>query len=392
MSRKSQRNDLCDCGSGRKLKDCHLYLPANTGCWCGSGEPYASCHQDRENTRWRSLGEVSSSMRMHSRMRECLAPEGLRVGHAGKIIEAHTIPKMGSLAPLAEGGCVYAFNYDSKGPEAPLDLRGISTVSTLTCFCSAHDKSIFAPIEDQAISFSQEQLFLFAYRAVVSEYVRKRKLLKARPAFLQLDRGKSPVEQREVQAMVRQFMRENLSGLSWIKSHLDEYETCLTCANWSQIRSIVVRFDRTPDVVAVTGFAPEFTFDGRLIQGLDILDLPVQLLAYSCIALPGGGGAFLLSWLPSSDAACTMFLDSLLALDRDQIPHALIRMMFEFGENVAIRPTWWRSMDPASKRAILRRHFSGGGDFPRLPTCLTDDGLRVVDWQVLDILRFPDTA
>ena len=328
-------------------------------------------------------------MKVQSRMRVCLAPAGLTLGHAGKIVEAHTIPKMGSLAPISEGGCVYAFNYDSKGPEAPLDLRGISTVSTLTCFCAAHDKSIFAPIEDQAITFTPEQLFLFAYRAVVSEYIRKRKILKARPAFLQLDRGKSPAEQHEVQAMVRQFMRESESGLSWLKSHLDEYEAVLTSGDWSRIRSVIIRFDRTPDIVAVTGFAPEFTFDGRLIQDLDILDSPIQLLTYSCIALPEGGGALLFSWLPSSDVACTMFLDSLLALEMDQIPHALVRMMFEHGENLAIRPAWWRSLDFAVKRAIIRRHFSGGSDFPQLPTCLTDDGLRVVDWQVRDIMRFP---
>jgi hypothetical protein len=259
----------------------------------------------------------------------------------------------------------------------------------LTCFCSAHDKSIFAPIEDQEITFTQEQQFLFAYRAVVSEYVRKRKVTKSHPALLQLDRGKSPKEQREVQAMVRQMMRENKSGLSWIRSHLNEYEALLTCGDWSQVRSVIIKFDRTPDVVAVTGFAPEFTFDGRLIQDLNILNAPVQLLTYSCIALPGGGGAFLLSWLPSSDAACSIFLDSLLALEWEQIPHALVRMMFEHGENVGIRPSWWRSLGFAVKRAILQRHFSGGGDFPRLPTCLTDDGLRVVDWRVLDIIRSP---
>ena len=85
-------------------------MPVGIECWCGSGQPYATCHQEREKTRWRSFGEVSSFMRKHSHLRGCLAPDGLRVGHTGKIVEAHTIPKMGSLAPIAERGCVYAFN------------------------------------------------------------------------------------------------------------------------------------------------------------------------------------------------------------------------------------------------------------------------------------------
>lgn len=106
----------------------------------------------------------------------CLIP-GCRNMH---IIKAHTVQKKGGLSEIAENGNVYTFNgfnpeflniFSARnnlelgrssdtgnhfwpGPE----LIGINRASTITAFCSEHDREIFAPIDMGRIVPTSEQI------------------------------------------------------------------------------------------------------------------------------------------------------------------------------------------------------------------------------------------
>jgi hypothetical protein len=85
----------------------------------------------------------------------------------GKIKKAHSIQKEKILSQLEENvnnnNVVYSFDhFTDKNELVPL---GKNSATIFTGFCDYHDSKVFSPIENFDLSLSNEQLFLFTYRA-----------------------------------------------------------------------------------------------------------------------------------------------------------------------------------------------------------------------------------
>ena len=65
-----------------------------------------------------------------------------------------------------------------------------------------------------------------------------------------------------------------------------------------------------------------------------------------------------------------------------EIPHALVRFTFEHFENTFASPPWWEALDSVARDKLLDRMSTGTSTHARLPNCLLDDGLRIVNWGV----------
>ena len=103
------------------------------------------------------------------KINRCLAP-----GECPEpAIAAHSVQRSRFIKPLAEDGHVLAFKLDAtarNGLSIDMRLVGVNQATTFTGLCANHDNAIFSPIEKQEIDFTDsEQLFLLAYRCVLSE-------------------------------------------------------------------------------------------------------------------------------------------------------------------------------------------------------------------------------
>ena len=179
-------------------------------------------------------GESFNKLKSAFSAKECLAPKPFRGECSGAIIQAHTVPKSGSLREIARGGKVYSFTpprldrlESRKGLIYP-ELTSINRASTFTGFCSSHDNSIFRNLEDQEFTGSQEQGFLLGYRAVVYELFTKKAAKSLFPAQDLGDQGKYLKLQYSAQSDIEPIGFGLDLGLRDISYHKSDYDQVIT--------------------------------------------------------------------------------------------------------------------------------------------------------------------
>ena len=321
--------------------------------------------------------------------KHCAVPDGLRDSCSGSIVRAHTVPKSGSLKRIAVDGHVYAFVPSvqnlarGKGILVP-ELRGLNRASAFTGFCAHHDKEIFSPVEDVPITFSQEQCFLLAYRAVARENFCKQAQLKSVELLRNADTGHNV----RGQVMTQQFAQAMCIGAGIggcdTERHKKLYDDILLSQDFSVVRSYVMTFEQIPPVMCSGGIFPYESFDGTEAQDFADLTRPSDAIYFTSFAA-GNVGAVVFTWLPDSHDTCDHFIGSLERVADADLSRALIRFFFESCENVQIAPAWWDGLSNPLKDALVMRLARAANPTVDLcPDCLLDDGLLYGDWGVRD--------
>ena len=106
------------------------------------------------------------------RFKDCIFPD--KSTCSSKTIKAHSIQKNKVLKYISERGMVISGDIKKTLFTREFEDLGINSASTFFGFCNYHDTLIFSEIENKNYIGSQEQHFLFAYRACALEYVKKR--------------------------------------------------------------------------------------------------------------------------------------------------------------------------------------------------------------------------
>lgn len=96
-------------------------------------------------------------------------------------IQAHSISKS-LLKVISENGKVVVlknnmFNVRSPGGSVHAQLDGINTATTFPGFCSCHDNSLFESIDNNCFDYTRKQAFLYAYRLIAKEIIRRQQSL-----------------------------------------------------------------------------------------------------------------------------------------------------------------------------------------------------------------------
>ncbi len=343
----------------------------------------------REHQKPLTVWDVAKEHRNFFDTEYCLAPEPMKVNCSGAIIQAHTVPRSGSLRHIAREGHVYGCVPDLgnmvKRRSWQPELLGINKASTFSGFCSRHDDTIFSKVEKQNFLGSQEQCFLLAYRALARELYLKKAFLISSKLRQQLDRGKPLDEQYAIQEM--NFVLNN--GISIGLRDLEYYKTVfdriLLSDDFSSIHSYIIELDFPPPIMCSAAIFPEQDFEGNELQ--DVADLEVVLHVLSFTSFYGGErGVIVFTWLPECDCTCQPFINSLRALLPHRMTDGLIRFFFEFCENLYLQPKWWENLGD-SKRVSLIDRLSAGTDLvmDRKSACLADDGIRYDNWPISDL-------
>jgi hypothetical protein len=362
----------------------------NDPCWCGSGEKYKRCHLGREQLTPANPWQTAKEIQKARSLRMCLHPEATTSQCGTEIVRAHSVQES-VLRMIATDGHVYAWNHHAaamlkNNGSTSLARVGVNQASTFTGMCGPHDDEAFAPVEKRVFSATPEQCFLLAYRAICREVFVRR----ARPAVADvirtLDRGRTLRAQLEIQAVASAFAHGSQLGSDDLDWHKIQYDKALTERNFGELKYLVIWLKDVPDVMCSGLTYPEFDFDGNELQRLDSPQR-LDLLTFSSI---GGGnrGALVFSWLGNSNTACLRLVDSLLRMPQALIPHAFVRFVFGFCENVFIAPRWWESLSQEDREGLRQRmQTEASFDQAPSPTSLADDRRRVVNWQIESIVR-----
>jgi hypothetical protein len=304
---------------------------------------------------------------------------------SGQTVKAHTVPRAGSLAKIARNGHVYSFVPSMKnliknqGVLHP-ELWGINKASTFTGFCSVHDDKLFSRVEKSPFESAPDQCYLLAYRAYAREVFTKRAAASSALNHANMDRGQPLSRQVAIQRFVALHQIGLDAALRDIEHHKPRFEQPLVTGDYSTVRAYILTFDDPPPVMCSATFAPEEDFEGKKLQDLKDLRSPPALISVTSF-FGGTKGHVVFTWLKDDDALCTPFVLSLDAISDTQLGSALVRLMFEFVENVHIAPNWWELLTLQHQQALIARMAYSAGSFTgRTKGCLVADGWSVPGW------------
>ena len=260
-------------------------------------------------------------------------------------------------------------------------LIGLREASTFTGFCAYHDDTTFAPIEKHPFAATVEHTFLLGYRVCCRELYGKRMEDEFIPFMKTLDRGLPLEAQAGLQAWISKHAAAANAGLEDAEYHKSLYDSVLTSRDYSNVQYYLIRFADTTDLLCAGGHCPCFDFAGRQLQDHANLQERLDGIAF-CLIPTDSGGAAVFSWVGKSRSAEAL-VKSLDVQSDDQIPHSIVRYVFEFFENSYFSPVWWEGLDEQTRGALQGRFNTMASPFTkRESTCLLDEGIRAVSWRV----------
>jgi len=369
----------------------------NDPCWCGSGRKYKRCHLNRETQAPRKFWEVDRQLRQAFSHKTCLVPDGWSKACVGRPIRAHTIPRSTSLRRIARDGHVYGFvptfeKLSQYNGRVPPELIGVNRASTFTGFCATHDAELFRPLEKESFKGSPEQCFLLSYRALAREIYTKIASMSLSGLRSESDKGRDRNAQLSVQRMNFFFNMGVAAGIRDNEHHKKLHDALLQERNFQSVSAYIIELEEPPTVMCSAGLFPERTFDGRVLQDISALDEHAQLLGLSAFA-DESGGYVVLSWLPNSDLVCRPFVEGLASIPDEKLSAGLLRLMFEYCENVFIQPEWWESLTAPQRTALINRMANLVDQFEtgKPSGDISDDGVTYTPWRVRARRQIPIT-
>lgn len=314
------RNDPCPCGSGKKYKKCCI----------GKTEEELLADQFIKSYK---------EARHNARFKECLFPDKSLCSE--RIIKAHTIQRNRFLSKISENGKVYM---PCLKPDFDISLMkeyGNAEASVFTGFCAYHDKVVFQPIEDRPFEGSQEQVFLFTYRAFALEYHRKResdnllKFFSDHPSYDDLT-------------------KEGKNGFEYATLDYEDekkiFDQALLTHKYDILTYFIWEFEGESNFAATSGEALEYDLSKKRIQRLDDIQARARHVYYS--AFPENGKTyFLISWLKEYDKLFENHAHVLSSLSPEERRNFVNNTLAFTTENIAIRPSSWTALSDTAKES-----------------------------------------
>jgi hypothetical protein len=345
----------------------------------------------------RAIGAALTSFKKSWAKGVCLHPEA-PTNCNGKPIDSHTIQRGRSLDAIATYGHVLQVKVD---PAALFKLRisreslghpvldiikshkdsrnleatriGLRDASIFPGFCGWHDNATFVPIEEVALTFTEEQCFLFTYRPACFELWAKRCKVRTTETALQ----ENSSEYLELIKIIDDLaLSEHLER----KVRLDQM---LLTRDYSDLHFLVLELDANPGVATTGVFAPEVDFEDNPLQGIGDLDTPLQHVSYAII--PEGDRGFVLIGWEGDQPAVEQFVDSLLGLNPSLWADAVLTVAFESIENTFFSEVFWEALSPSQKMWITLRTLTGG--LGLRPISYKPDGIGIASQSAHILIR-----
>lgn len=331
----------------------------------------------------RRFAELYKTMKI----KRCLIP-----GCKGKrIIDAHTIQKKGGISAISKAGLVYSFSYRSHTflnlLEADTQIRsgysmdgkehywqepdkiGINTASTITGFCSEHDRVIFAPIELQDFVPTIQQVQLFALRCLAYELHAKEITAKEKiPDLL-----KSYSDEKEWNEIIDIQHEGTIIGFEFARKCFNELYNAINNVGTLDLDFVLFEVDKIPEIVC--SFSRIINMDMEPVTQEMIDDRNLQWITCSCFCKKEKG-FILFSWNHLHDKP-REFLEKVIS--NPDPGNVIANLFFLCSENVFFSIDWWNSLSCGKKIAIEKAVIELS---PNINALVTSKPRKLVDWSL----------
>ncbi|WP_141047693.1 SEC-C domain-containing protein [Aliarcobacter cryaerophilus] len=354
----------------------------NVLCFCGSGIKYKNCHAKREFQKKVELHEMNKDFMASHTRKKCMAPETFKNECTKSIIKAHTISKSSNLKQISKDGHVMHFkinimDLDRNNGKFPIEKVGINKASVINAFCSKHDKELFSVIEDKEFIFTDEQVFMLAYRAISRELYLKYSSRESNKNMKEYDKG----QVKEMQLLIQMFTNSMTANTHLAVRDLENikifYDKKLVEENFSSIKYYCILIDSVPEIMSAAGWLPELDFNNNKLLDLNDKNTMFNTLTVSTIGLKGGKGAVIFAWLDVIDSkACISFIKSLNEIPDDYKDSAILKWLFECNENIYWSEDWWNTIELDKQNELINsmmNHMRGASlkDYKSFSSCLS---------------------
>lgn len=311
--KKNKKNDICSCGSGKKLKNCH----------------------DKPNKQSsRNFKEDFTQLHRDKRIKNCAHPNKKECSE--KIIKAHSIQNNKIIKQLSKNGKVYMNKPKSQNPFAAFTEWGRKEATTFTGFCSYHDKVLFQPIEDNNFNKSDEHVFLYTYRCLTQNLHNKKEDTK----FYDLANQKFSPSQESI------LLHQGIdSAVSDFRRDKEIFDHALLIKNFSVIDYIIWEFDYPISFAGSAFEAPTRDLKNRTLQDLTMLDSPIAHL-FTTIFPENERSYCIISWLKADYDILSPLIKQLQQLNDIERKYYLSHRLVKTTDNLIFSPILIDSMLP----------------------------------------------
>jgi hypothetical protein len=332
-------------------------------CWCGSGVKFKKCHRLRESEPAANAFSESANMRAAGKVGKCLHPGSGGGSCSSASIASHTVQRGGGLSAIAEQGHVLTTFVDYRdlrrhhGTPEPRRI-GIKEASTFPGFCNTHDSALFSPIEQATLTIDPETAFLFLYRVMSLELVRKQKVIESLPALKRADRGSAIDRQIETQATLAPYEHGLLSSQAAMISRKSAADAKLVGRDWSDIHYCQIEFDGLLPITTACAFYPEFDWTGKRLQYLTRVSPPLDELGFTITSYQNRTSVVFV-WTGSKTGIQRNFVETFLAIPDAEKAERITAFCFETSENSQLKPSWWQALAAPTRKFLSAKMWNG---------------------------------
>lgn len=309
---KLGRNDECLCGSKKKYKKCCLGRPDNP--------EFENPSKIKGNIKKVFKARIVKQC-IHLNKEEC----------SSKIIKAHSIQNNRILSKLSVEGLVNVMDVDEGSLIVGIQQKGRKVATTFTGFCGYHDNMIFQPIEDEPFIKSNEQLYLFAYRAFAIGYHKKIEQIKMTQVLF---REKPSVLEDERFKIYLSGCRQSNKELDIVNKKFNE---ALASQNYDLLNHYVWELDYEVEFALSTLFEPEETIRGIKINDFTDFSKPLKSLFVSIVPLDGKT-YFIFSYLAENHLVYSRYFKEFDSLTTDLKKKYINNMIAIHTEHIVSSP------------------------------------------------------
>jgi hypothetical protein len=300
-----------------------------------------------------------------------------------KIIKAYTISKSANLKQIAQDGHVYNFKRDVlslyKHQTFLIEKIGINNATILNNFCSHHDKELFAVIEDKNIIFSQEQIFMFAYRSICNELYLKKGTVKNNQNIYK----KIPLMSVNMINNTNFMIVRSALAIKDLKYLKKEYDKNIVEKDFeNKINYYIIIIDTILEIYNNAGWIPTIDYQNNKLANLNDTNKYFNTLTVNTIQFKNKG-AIIFAWNNILDSEESInFIKSLDKIDNTYKPFAILKWLFECNENIYFSIKWWEALDKKLQNYLIDSYMNilrsqNISDYEEL------NGM--INWKVIDI-------
>lgn len=322
-------------------------------CLCGSGKKYKFCCYGKSDKEFHNSNELYIFTEKNKRKISFCLHEDCNC--LGDIIKSHSIQNNKILSKLSVKGHVYCAGYNANNL-AGIDLKkcGRYEASTSNCFCLHHDTELFKPIEREDYIGTEEQSFLYAYRAFSKAYYDKLSEQATQQCLF------ANVHNRFLKSKV---MIDQIRGINRDIEHNEElrknFNAALDNGDFSVVETVTATLDY--EIKFATSYVYPMTYD---LMGKQINDVwsqeDVMKNIYVNVFPESGKTHILISWLREDSDAFAELKSQFIILQKNHklFINTINNMIICQTDNFAISPEMVESWDDKTRKSFLSEFVS----------------------------------